>query len=136
MSNPPDPILQIPYTLTLTVPGSSPSSVSYTIDLTNESDENNPLPRLQKEADNIQNSFQEKGFQRIRRSDFQEILKEWAKEIMVGYQDVHISKALAPVELDILDSIQDMGCSALPAFMPPSLNGVEPELTLLPSLNV
>lgn len=123
------------YTLTLKVPGASPDSVSYTIDLT-ESEEDNPLPRLQKSANDIQQSFQQKGFQQIGRSDLQAILSEWAKEIEVGYRDVHLSKELEPVQLDLLDSILDSGCLVLPSFMSPSLDGVQPELTFLPPLTV
>jgi len=123
------------YTLTLKVPGASPDSVSYTIDLS-EAEEDNPLPRLQQSANDIQRSFQQKGFQQIGRSDLQAILNEWAKEIEVGYRDVHLSRELEPVQLDLLDSILDSGCPVLPSFMSPSLDGVQPELTFLPPLTV
>ena len=135
MLNSPDTILKIPYTLTLKVPGASPDSVSYTIALS-EAEEDNPLPRLQQSANDIQQSFQQKGFQRIGRSDLQAILSEWAKEIEVGDRDVRLSRELEPVQLDLLDAILDSGCPILPSFMSPSLDGVQPELTFLPPLAV
>jgi len=126
-----DPNLQIPYKLVLHLHGVS-NDFSYTIHLT-EQEENNPLPRLKQEVNQIHAVFQQQGLPHLSITALHKILEDWAGEIMVGYREVHLRREMAPIEQDDLEYIQDTGCST-PQLLAPSLEGLVPHLVLLPPL--
>lgn len=121
------------YKLILRVGSSQSRSYTYTIHLT-ESEENIPLPRLQNEAQDIRLNLQRQGLQRLSTTDLQKLLKNWAEEIKLGYQNVNLTLELSPVEFDVLDQVHDTGCPPIPVFTEPSLEGIKPHLALLPPL--
>jgi hypothetical protein len=106
----------------------------YQVDLSTEH-ENAPeyYFGLERKED-IQKTLENKTDCRVNSQTLNQIISEWIDDISIGYRDTTLTLDLPPLDYIDPHNFEDTGNPELPPFQSPNLDGIIPNLFVLPPL--
>lgn len=122
------------YTLTLNTQDSPSQGYEYSLDLTQEQEDNPQSIFTPNKCKEIQVNLQNQSLCAIQQHHLHQIISTWIEDIQLGYRDTSITLELPLLIEANIETIEEKGNQQLPPPFLPDLSGIEPTSGMLPPL--